>query len=446
MTQLAAPLPAPLVPPRLSPGAVADRLVSLDVFRGVVILAMLLVNNLGDYRAVSFFWKHADWKPENLLADFRAYFAGLPQTGPAGGEMVGVFPLFWHCTLADFVMPWFMLIIGVAVPFSVAAALGRGDTGVGHWVRVVRRGAMLYALGWALGLSLQFLAYRFSANAEARLGFTLGMDVLQLLGVSYVLCRLGYCLPRYPRLVLAGALFLAHWSLLRYLPQGEVPAGTFTGKNNAVSYAYAHWPIFQAITLIPSDPTPFLRFSIAGMLSAVPATATMLIGTYLGDTLRAASLSPTRRAVYLLVTGLLLIGVGVLWAFDLPMNKVRWSPCYLVYCSGVGSVLLAGLYYVIDVRLAGSTLVRRSVWPIVALGVNAIGIYFISIFLKIWLLNMVKVVGDNGQPVMLTTKIVATLQSHFGAVGGSWVFTVVFVGVVWSAAMFAWSRRLVWKV
>jgi hypothetical protein len=103
------------------------RLISLDAFRGLVIVSMLVVNNIGDQNAVGYFWKHADWISTPLpqaLSQWRHAFA-IANSGTANLWLLGQFPLFRQCTMADFVMPWFMLIIGVAIPFSIAAARAR---------------------------------------------------------------------------------------------------------------------------------------------------------------------------------------------------------------------------------------------------------------------------------------------------------------------------------
>jgi predicted acyltransferase len=416
-----------------SPARLAGRLVSLDTFRGLVILCMLVVNNVGDHHAVGYFWKHADWDHPSFGRDLRAWWASL---GSAGWDSLTRFPLFQHCTLADYVMPMFMLIIGIALPFSVASARRHGQSAASQIMHTLRRGATLYLLGWLIGLSLQFLAWRYSTDPGARLGFSLRMDVLQLLGTSYIVARLIYCLPQWPRLAVAAGLFLWHWALLRFYPQGPISAGTFTEANNAVGYIYGHWWIFA-----DKQVTPWLTFSIAGMLSVPPAAATMTLGTWIGETLRNQALGPAARIRHLLVGGLLATGIGIAWSFDLPMNKPRWSPCYLIYCSGVGAMLMAAAYWLVDVCQS-----RWWTTPLVVLGVNAIGIYFLSIIAKIWLLNMTKVTTANGTAQSLTDLLVSTLQSATTPAAGSWLFTLGFVGTVWLVAALAYKYRIIWKV
>src|SRR5438094_900109 len=108
------------------------------------------------------------------------------------------------------------------------------------------------------------------------------MDVLQLLGVGYLVARILYELPSQPRAAAAVLLLLWHWAILRFYPQGVAPAGTFTERYEAIGYIYNHWPIWDWLTLHVGPMTIGWR----GLLSVPLAAATMLIGTLIGDYLR----------------------------------------------------------------------------------------------------------------------------------------------------------------
>lgn len=410
-----------------------NRLASLDVFRGMVILAMLLVNNIGDSGAVGYFWAHADWRARPLVQAFKLWWPHYRATGWAA---LSDLPLLRNCTLADYVMPMFMLIIGIAIPFSAAAARRRGKVGTPYWLGVVRRGLTLYALGWCINLSLQLFSWRYRTNIHDPLVFVLGMDVLQLLGISYIFARLIYCLPAAPRLAIAGILFIAHWALLRLVPQGMLPAGTFTEAHNVPGYLYGVLWIFHSFSI-----ASWLRFNIVGMLSVPPAVATMVLGTWMGDTLRNTATGPRNKIRQLIVGGIVMVLVGLAWSCDLPMNKPRWTPCYLVYCAGVGALCSAFLYWLIDVRQR-----RRWTWLFSVLGMNAIGIYFLSIMAKVWLLDMPRVVDAQGIAHPLIHYLIVTLQTHTSPWLGSWLFTSLYVCTVWCFAAAAYQKRLFWKV
>jgi predicted acyltransferase len=166
----------------------------------------------------------------------------------------------------------------------------------------------------------------------------------------------------------------------------------------------------------------------------------ILVGTWIGDQLSAASVDPMVTIRQLLIVGILLIATGIAWSLDLPMNKPRWTPCYLLYCSGIGAMLIAILFWIVDVKQ-----IRHWTWPFAALGVNAIGVYFLSIMAKVWFLNMPRVsVGDGSQP--LTHYLVTAFQRRTTPAFGSWMFTCAFTATVWSVSCFAYLKRLIWKV
>lgn len=430
---MSAPVIHPPISPAIevatpSPSTKAARLPSLDVFRGIVILAMLIVNNIGDNAAVGYFWSHADWKPVSLSADFKAWL---------GHPTFADFPLFHHCTLADFVMPMFMLIIGIALPFSVASQDRRKVPLSSQLWKSAKRAVILYAIGWLIfDISLPLVAYLHSAEPAKTLSFTLGMNVLQLLAVGFFLTRLGYLLPLWARLALAAALYAWHFALLKCLPQGAIPAGTFTEQHEAVGYLYHTLRIFHPFTIIPRH----LSITIAGMLSAPPATATMLLGTFLGDCLR--SNKPARTFLFF---SLLCLTAGIALSFFLPMNKPRWTPGYLLYTTGVGTLLLTTLHLLLDNPQRPSHIAQRISLPFTILGTNAIGIYVLTILLKIYTLYLPRVTVD-GKLVTLNTAYIHTLLSATTPQLGSWLYTLSLLAIVWLAATLAYKKNWIWKV
>jgi predicted acyltransferase len=425
------------VAPPADPSKPSGRLVSLDVFRGLVIVAMLIVNNLGDNSTTGYFWKHADW-PEPWLAEaLRQWWHGL-----AGGTLpwyaaLARFPVFRHCTLADYVMPSFMLIIGLAIPYSVAASVRRGVPTQVMWLRTLKRAATLVLLGWIICYFRDQFAPWLYGDGSRPLTVSLGMDVLQLLGDSYLLARVLYELPGRGRIAAAAILLLWHWAFLRFGYQGDVPRGTFTEHHNAVGYAYAHWPLWGWLTLHLGGR---LTIGWIGLLSVPPATATMLLGTVAGDWLRRRDVPDPAKVRRLALWGGVLAAVGLAWAFDLPFNKPRWTPCYLVWVSGIGFLLIALLYWLIDMR--GS---RRWVYPFVVFGSNAIAAYFISIMVKILIGNTPRVTYA-GQHVSLTHAAILSCKHALGPWAGGWAFTLLFITFWWAVLDQMYRRKWFWKL
>jgi predicted acyltransferase len=417
------------------------RLVAVDAFRGLAIVAMLLVNNIGDPSIVGYFWKHAGWISQPLglaLTEWRHALIGA-QGVAAKLWLIGQFPLFRQCTLADYVMPWFMLVIGVAIPFSVAAARARNVSPSQMWMRTIKRVAMLVMLGWVIDNSIAYVNWRHAGDLAKPFGLTLGMDVLQLLGISYLVARILFDLPAGSRLAVALFLLACQWMVLKFMPQGDVPAGTFTADHDAIGYIYANWAIFRPIDLLAKFKPALagrVTLSIVGILSVAPAAATMLLGTLIGDWLRRNDLPAGRKVAPIVLCGAISAALGFLWAYDLPFNKPRWTPSYLLLTSGIGAILIALIYHVTDVH-------GRFKWtrPLVVFGVNAIAAYWLAIICKIWLLNFPMRDGvERGH------SIIAQLQSRVGPHAGSWAFTVGYVLIWWLILDVMYRLKIFWKV
>lgn len=488
-----------------------QRLASLDVFRGVVILAMLIVNNLGDYGTTGYFWKHADWIAPTegyrsvLLGSFHAWWEQVTTSDAPMTTAMTQLPLWKHCTLADFVMPCFMLIIGLAMPFSVASQKAKGTNAAIVWLRVIKRAALLVILGWILCYFRdQFAPWWRDTTGTTKFRMSFGMDVLQLLGVGYLLARILYALPRYPRVIAVAVLFIWHWAMLRFWPQGQTPRGTFTEEHNVVKYIYeqAGWLVFRAW-----EPTGWLSINWKGLLSVPPAAGMMLIGTLMSDWIRREDVEPSRRVSHLAMSGLLMMVIAALWAFDLPFNKPRWSPCYLLWCAGVGAVAISIIYIIVDIhRIRGWT------YPFIVFGSNALAAYFVTIIAKVLLLNAPRidearhsslaavrygtcvlvtlvvgwimwllirsakklvgsaawavvvlgglpifvlwrsflrtgiVVSEKSTLISLTEAVVGTMKSCLGNWEGGWLFTIAFVLFWWAVLDIAYRRKIFWRL
>jgi predicted acyltransferase len=303
----------------MSPGR--PHLESLDVFRGATITAMILVNNPGNWDAVFPALVHADWN-------------GL--------------------TAADVVFPFFVFIMGCAMPFAFAFARRDARPG-GRWRtrgRLLRRAVLLVGLGLALNL----------AAAWPQLSALRVPGVLQRLGVTYLIAALiVQSCGSAVQAVLAAALLLAHWAAMTLIPFGGHAAAPLTKAHNLAGFVDA--AVFGAHTLLPG-------FDPEGLVGTVPAIATALAGALAGRWLQR---TPDRRArlAGLTAGGAAAIGMGLLWSMAWPINKPIWTGSYALLTSGLAAVALAGCIYWVDDR--GH---RRWARPFLWLGVNPLAIYF----------------------------------------------------------------------
>jgi predicted acyltransferase len=296
------------------------RLRSLDVFRGLTVAGMVIVNNPGDWSTVYAPLLHADWHG-------------------------------W--TPTDLIFPFFLFIVGTSV------GLGRRTATV---VSILRRGAVI----WGLGLFLAaFPLFRLST-----------------LRIPGVLARIAWCyvaaaliaraLTNHPdrrRIVRTTivALLSLYWVLLMAVPfPGGIP-GDLSPEGNIGAW-------FDR-TLLGGHLWRGGRWDPEGVLSTMPAIATTLLGVIAGWFL-AESTSPRAIVRSLLLWGLFGVVIGLFASIWLPINKNLWTSSYVLFSGGLAAATLATCYWLCDVR--ESTLAAKLTEPFVALGRNAILLFVLS--------------------------------------------------------------------
>ncbi len=293
------------------------RLESLDVLRGISIAAMILVNNPGDWNAVFPPLLHADWNG-------------------------------W--TLADTVFPFFVFIMGCAMPFAFAR---RDEAHNGEWrarVRVVRRAAILFGLGVVLNLVAAF-----PSIGGVRIPGVLQRLALAYAGAALIVRSTGAL----SQAVIAIALVAGHWLLMTLTPFG------LTRDHNLAGFIDAH--AFGSHTLMPG-------FDPEGLLGTLPTIATALVGALAGQWLRVTT-NVRRQIAGLAIGAMVLIAAGLAWSTVWPINKPLWTGSYAIFMSGLAALTLAACLFLVD--MLG---VRRWALPFLALGANPLAIYFGSEF------------------------------------------------------------------
>jgi predicted acyltransferase len=305
--------------------SVAPRLPSVDALRGLTVAAMVLVNNPGTWSAVYPPLRHAEWH-------------GFTPT--------------------DMIFPFFLFIVGVAIPLALGPRLEAGAGGL--VARVVRRSAVIFALGLLLH------AQPFFQLSTLRIP-----GVLQRIALCYLLAALLFLLGGGTRgwrvqAIVAGALLVGYWLLMtRVAPPGQV-AGDLSPAGNLAGYV-------DRLVLGPRHIWQLSKwYDPEGILSTLPATATTLLGVLAGHWLRWAR--PTARLLSgLVVGGVVGAGLGWLWGLSFPVNKSLWTSSYALMMSGFAALALALCYWVIEVRG-----VRRWAGPFVLFGLTALPLFFLS--------------------------------------------------------------------
>ncbi len=360
------------------------RLLSLDVFRGLTVAGMVLVNNPGTWRAIYAPLRHADWH---------------------------------GCTPTDLIFPFFLFIVGVAIPFALGRRLAEGEARSTLVAKILRRAAIIFALGLLLhGVSSLDLA-------------TIRIPgVLQRIAVCYLIAALLFVTTTWrTQAVIAVLGLLGYWAALTLVPVPGFGAGDLGKEGNLAAWLDrtvlgAHiWRIGRVY-----DPE--------GILSTVPAIVTTLLGVFTGLFIRGAR-PPSRTVQGLLVLGAAGVGAGLLWGCWFPINKSLWTSSYVLYTGGAALIALAACYWLIEIK--GST------WwtaPFAILGVNALAVFFLSTLLAI-LLARVRIPVGGGQSRSLHTILFEMLFVPWAPVTTASLAWALGNVLLWLAIMWPLFRK-----
>jgi predicted acyltransferase len=361
-----------------------QRLASLDVFRGATIAAMILVNNPGSWSFVLPPLRHAPWHG-------------------------------W--TPTDLIFPFFLFIVGV----SISLALTRRRSETEGWslllVKIFRRSLILFALGLLLALFPRF------DFAGVRIP-----GVLQRIAVCYLVVSLIYLKTGFrARLIWLAVLLGGYWAVLKWVPVPGFGPGALTPEGNLCGY-------LDALLLPGHLYTP--NFDPEGILSTIPAMATVLGGTLAGDWLR-AGVSARVRLGGMCAAGLILTAGGIWWHAFFPINKQLWTSSFVVFTAGAALLGLSLCYLWLEVLGW-----RRGTLPFLVYGGNAL-LVFVGSGLMARLLSVIKV-PLGGEHVSLHTFIYQRgLASWAGPMVGSLLFPLALL-LFWFGVLYLLYRRRIY--
>jgi heparan-alpha-glucosaminide N-acetyltransferase len=331
--------------------APSTRLASVDAYRGLVMFLMmaevLRLSRVAEAIPGSAFWA--------FLSHHQTH---VPWTG---------------CSLHDLIQPSFSFLVGVALPFSIASRLARGQTRMGMSVHAFWRALILILLGIFL---------RSSSWAQTNFTFE---DTLTQIGLGYgFLFLMGFWSKR-DQWIGLGAILAGYWLAFVFYPLpgpnfdhslvGVDPNWSYWmngfaahwNKNSNLAWAFDTW----FLNLFPRE-KPFL-FNGGGYatLSFIPTLGTMILGLIAGNLLRSER-SAIDKVKWFAIAGVigLLAGSALEWLGICPSVKRIWTPSWTIYSGGWCFLFLGAFYGLIDVW-------GRKAWafPLVVIGANSIAAY-----------------------------------------------------------------------
>lgn len=361
-----------------------ERLLSLDIFRGITILLMILVNNPGSWSHVYSPLRHAEWN---------------------------------GCTPTDLVFPFFLFIVGVTTAFSLGKIKEREHDLKPILYRLVRRSAMLFFLGLLLG---GFPSYDLSTIRIP--------GVLQRIAVVYFFTGIIFMTMKKEKIIyLFSFLLLLYWGLLTLIPVPGIGYANLEPTTNLAAW-------IDRIILGNHVWSGTKVWDPEGLLSTIPAVGTALLGVITGYWLKSNN-DKTTKTVWMFFYGIILMAFGYIWNFWFPINKSIWTSSYVVYTGGLALVFLAVCYWLIDVQ-------EKKWWikPFHIYGMNAITVFFLSGFIG-RLLYVIKVEDSLGEKVSLKTYIYQEVfLTIFSPINASLMYAVCFI-LVWLFLMWLLYRK-----
>ena len=368
------------------------RLMSLDIFRGATIAAMILVNNNGSDAA---YWplKHARWNG-------------------------------W--TPTDLIFPFFVFIVGVSLLFSFQSRLKHGGSRHAIMLHSLKRSAILFALGLFVN------AYPHFHLATWRIP-----GVLQRIAVAYLVAALLTLYARTAtRIVWIVGLLAGYYILMRFVP---VPGHGVPGRD--ILLLHPDWNLAAYIDrklmlghLYEGTRDP------EGVLSTLPAIASALLGVLTGEWLR-TNRGQREKVVGMVFAGLIGVIAGYIWNSWFPINKKLWTSSYVLLVAGLALLCLAFCYWLTDIQM------RRGSWtkPFLIFGMNAITAYVFSETLSATLDNLHLQLGS--QAVNLQQYIFETIFARIPSPGiASLGYSLGFVFVCFLVVWWMYRRKIFLRV
>jgi len=446
----------------------SDRLISLDVFRGMTIAGMVLVNNPGTWSMIYGPLKHAEWH--------------------------GITP-------TDYIFPFFLFIVGVAIPIALGRRIELGAT-KDTYLKIFSRATTIFAVGLmmsaipffdfakteipyalkifiVLGYTAALFLYLWGKTKIAliaaatciavTLGFWLagflivpyniaGMripGVLQRIAICYLVVSIIFLHTNWKQQSMIGAaLLLVYWALMTLVPVPGCDVTTIDDKACNLA-AYLDRLILTEDHIWRSGKV----FDPEGILSTIPAIVTTLSGVLTGTWLQSEPgaiatgflSSPNPVAIApgsdnrlnkvsgLFFAGAVALAVGWSWSLVFPLNKSLWTSSYVVYTSGLALLTLASCYWLIDIKGY-----KRWAKPFVIFGVNALALFVFSGIMA-RLLGMIRLAGpETGKDITLQQWIFNNaFLSVASPVNASLAYAVCFI-LFWLFLMWLLYRRRIY--
>jgi predicted acyltransferase len=349
-----------------------ERLISLDVFRGFTILLMTIVNNPGSWVAIYPPLAHAEWHgctPTDLVFPFFIFIMGsaIPFAMPTKQFDYAVFNKIIVRSLRIFCLGLFLnyfsriellglegislLLLRLIITFAVAYAL------LGNFSLKIKT-----YLVFGIFAILLILAYsQIEAFQDVRIP-----GVLQRIGIVYFFVAILYLKTNLKtQLLVAASILLGYWLAMGFIPVPGFGAANFEKGTNLAAW-------LDNLVLEGHLWSYSKTWDPEGILSTLPAIATGIFGMFIGQVLN-LQIPKVEIIKKTAIIGIALLITGLLWSIVFPINKSLWTSSYVLYTAGIATICLTLLYWIIDVLNYNKWIKLFLIW-----GVNPMIVFFFS--------------------------------------------------------------------
>jgi predicted acyltransferase len=368
----------------------SERIVSIDALRG---FDMFWILGAAKLAGVLFTLKDTSWGARIALEFEHTAWNGF--------------------TFYDLVFPLFLFIVGLAIPFSLSKYQKGGTVFKNGYIyahiRIITRTIILIFLGFLVN---GFLNFDF-ANMR-------WPGVLQRIALCYLVSAIIVLhTPSKWRPLTVGIVFavilIGYWMVMKFVPVPGSTAGNLSPEGNLAGYIDR--------LVMPGRFCCYSSGDNEGLLTTIPAIGTTLMGVLTGFLLKTKK-SRNLIALYIFISGIVSLLLGIGWNFIFPVNKILWTSSYVLFSGGISLLLFALFYWIIDAK--GH---KRWAFFFIVIGMNAIIIY------------AVQGIFDFG---ILVDILASGLSKYMGIF---WVpfFLICLVGIKWLFLYFLYKKKIFLK-
>jgi predicted acyltransferase len=362
----------------------SGRLVSLDIFRGMTIAFMIIVNTPGSWKYVYAPLKHSEWN---------------------------------GCTPADLIFPFFLFIVGISTYFSLRKY--GNEINSSSILRIFRRMVSIFAVG----LFLAIFPYFARDYSTLRI-----MGVLQRIALAYCIgATICLSIRKEYLWIVIVVLLLFYWALLAFFGGADPYSlnDNFVLKADLAILGKNH--LYKGFG-IPFEPE--------GLLSTIPSVCTVVLGYFTGE-LIARGPASGKTVLKLLLIGAGTTGLGYLWGMVFPINKALWTSSYVLYSAGLAMVVLSVIYLIADV-------LKFTMWGtfFIVFGTNALFTFALTGIWTKLMLYVIKISSGGEKFTFYNWFYEKVCVLVAGNLNGSLMFAVIQMLLLWIVALLLYRRKI----